>query len=879
MGEVYRARDTRLERTVAIKVLPDRLSADEGLRQRFEREAKTISQLSHPHICALYDVGSQDGVEYLVMEYLEGETLADRLGRGPLPLDQTLRYGIEMADALDKAHRRGIVHRDLKPGNVMLTKTGVKLLDFGLAKVMTGRGEQSAQTALPTFAGSAPLTQEGTVLGTFQYMAPEQLEGKEADGRSDIFALGAVLYEMASGQKAFAGASQASLISAILRDEPKPISQIQPMTPPALERVVRVCLVKDPEDRWQSAHDIASELSWIAGGSASGIGAPAAVLARRRAGGWLGWAAAAVATVLALALGAALVKKPRERRPLIQSALLAPQGTAFELLAGPMAVSPDGTRVAFAARPTGGGKPLLYVQAFDAPDARALAGTEEASYPFWSPDSRTIGYFSGASVSTVPASGGTPEKLTPFTLGRGASWSPSGVILLSGGFLRPLGQFKLSSREFSFIRTLDDKAGETHHLSPEFLPDGRHYLYLVNRVDPRTQSLDSAVYAESLGSPDRTLILRGAMNVVFVPSGPGSSDGHLLFRRDGDLVAQGFDAALLKLKGDPFPIARGVAGLTDASTGLFSASRNGVLAYATGGLIGLTHLEIRGRDGKLEATVGPPADYWSPRLSHDGRRIAVEEMDAVNRARDIWLLDTENREPPSRFTLGPGSKYTPVWSPDDRRIVYALSRDATWSAVEKSVGGTEAETRLFSSPTGAGAPFLVDASPDGDLISFNRAARGESADAWAFSRKAGKERVVLRTPAEDRDIAFSPDGRWIAWMSMESGREEVYVRSLADTGGKRQISAAGGLQPRWRADGKEIFFVASDGNLMAVPVKAGADLETGPPQALFAPRLRKTLIPQYSVFPDGRRFLVNVLPGDETAGAIRLIQNWRELAR
>jgi Tol biopolymer transport system component/predicted Ser/Thr protein kinase len=888
MGEVWKARDTRLDRTVAIKVLPDHLSRNEAMRQRFEREAKTISQISHPHICALYDVGNQDGVEYLVMEYLEGETLADRLGRGPLPLEQTLRYGVEIADALDKAHRRGIVHRDLKPGNVMLTKTGVKLLDFGLAKRRpldaAGREQTAAEqdpmarnslTAIPTVMGNPNLTQEGTILGTFQYMAPEQLEGREADARSDIFALGLVLYEMAAGQKAFSGSSQASLISAILRDEPTPISRVQPMTPPALDRVVKVCLVKNPEDRWQSAHDIASELSWIAGASGAATAAPAAVSPRRRLGQRLAWPAAAVAAILACVLGAALLRKSRERRPLFQAALLAPEGMSFDLLSGPMALSPDGTRIAFVAR-SADGKTALCLQALDASSAQVLPGTESASYPFWAPDGRTIGFFTPGAVNSVAAIGGVPEKLADFTLGRGASWGSGGVILVSGGFLRPLAQFSLSTKSLSFVRPFDETQGETTHLSPHFLPDGRHFLYLIQRVDPATQKLESGIYAAALGSPERQLLLRGASNAVFAPSAPGSSRGHLLFRREGDLVAQAFDAGALRLEGDPFPVAKGLAWLVESSAGLFSVSQNGLLAYAAGGGVGLSRLEVRDRGGKRLESLGPPGDYWTPRLSHDGRRVAFEGIDPVNRNRNIWLFDLERPAIPARFTFDLTGEFTPVWSADDRRIAFAINRGGSWTVVEKPIGGSSAGEQLFASPS---SPFLVDRSPDGDLISFNRSSRETRGDAWVFSRRDGKERAILQTRAEERDLVFSRDGRWIAYLSMESGREEIYVRALSGSGGKWQVSNSGGIQPVWGSDGKELFYLARDGNLMAVSVKTAGEFEAALPQILFQPHMRRTLISQYAVFPDGQRFLVNALSGDDVAGAIRVIQNWRERAR
>ncbi|MGH9317790.1 MAG: protein kinase domain-containing protein, partial [Thermoanaerobaculia bacterium] len=429
MGEVYKARDTRLERTVAIKVLPQHLSENEEIRQRFEREARTISSLSHPHICALHDVGHQDGTDYLVMEYLEGETLTDRVSRSPLPTEQVLRFGIEIADALDKAHRQGVVHRDLKPGNIMLTKSGVKLVDFGLAKLVASVPVASSLSVLPTQAGMN-LTQEGTILGTFQYMAPEQLEGKEADSRTDIFAFGAVLHEMATAQKAFSGKSQASLIAAILDSQPPPISTIQPMTPPALDRVVKTCLAKDPDDRWQTAHDVMLQLKWIAeGGSQAGI--PAPVAARRQSRERLAWAVAAALAVSTIALAVAYLRRPQTGSRPVRSSILPPEKSSFRFVgegAGPVAVSPHGSTLAFGATDSSG-KMLLWVRPLDMPSARSLPGTEGATYPFWSPDGRFLGFFADGKLKKVEVSGGPVLALCDAADGRGGSWNRDGLIL------------------------------------------------------------------------------------------------------------------------------------------------------------------------------------------------------------------------------------------------------------------------------------------------------------------------------------------------------------------------------------------------------------------------------------------------------------------
>ncbi|HSD72329.1 MAG TPA: protein kinase, partial [Thermoanaerobaculia bacterium] len=488
MGEVYRARDTRLERTVAIKVLPSHLSSSPESRQRFEREARTISQLSHPHICALHDVGREGDVEYLVMEYLEGETLADRLLKGPLPLEQTLRYGMQISDALDKAHRQGIVHRDLKPGNVMLTKTGVKLLDFGLAKAMAPTTPQSSLTAFPT---QRALTQEGTILGTFQYMAPEQLEGREADARTDIFALGALLYEMATGKKAFSGATQASLISSILRDEPQAISQVQPMSPPVLDRVVKTCLAKDPEERWQSAGDVGKELRWIAEGSQAGATAPATPPTRRR--DWLAWSVAGLLLVATIFLGNEVRRLARGSPvPAVHSFLVPPEKTSFRLTgddSAPIVLSPDGRSTAFGA----GGK--LWIGSLASGAVRALAGTDSGTFPFWSPDSRFIGFFSDGKLRIVEASGGPVRAIADAANARGGAWSSRGVIVFAPNFRLGLSRVAVSGGPATPFTRLEEGRHTTHRW-PSFLPDGKHVLYLAaNHANPRSE--DSGIYVAS----------------------------------------------------------------------------------------------------------------------------------------------------------------------------------------------------------------------------------------------------------------------------------------------------------------------------------------------------------------------------------------------
>jgi eukaryotic-like serine/threonine-protein kinase len=545
MGEVYRAKDTRLDRTVAIKILPEHLSSNPDFKQRFEREARTISSLSHPYICALYDVGHQDGIDYLVMEFLEGETLDKRLEKGPLTTELVLRYGIQIAEALDKAHRQGIVHRDLKPGNIMITKSGLKLLDFGLAKL-------SAQPAVTLSGVSALLTEqaknltaEGMILGTVQYMSPEQLEGKESDHRTDLFALGTVLYEMATGKKAFTGKSHASLISAILKDEPAPISQIQPMTPAALDHIVKKCLAKDSEDRWQTAHDVGSELKWIAE-SSSAMSSPTAARHRNRFA-WLGWGIAAVLLigfVIALTpIGARWISRSSVKRP-IRFAFSPPAGTT---LGYGLALSPEGNRIAFVA--SRGATSAIWIRDLSLLDARPLSGTDDARFPFWSPDGRFLAFFAGGKLKKIEISTNSVQTLCD-TSGsidcRGGSWSPRGIIVFAPDFSSPLYRISENGGPSRILIGLDSSKNELSQRWPQFLPDGRHYLYMS-----RTGARDiDKIYVGSLDGGNLTQVMKIRSRVEF---GPPLS---LLFVTEGTLTAQPFDPVKFVLTGNPKPLGQ-----------------------------------------------------------------------------------------------------------------------------------------------------------------------------------------------------------------------------------------------------------------------------------------------------------------------------------
>ena len=865
MGEVYRARDTRLERTVAVKILPAHLSTSEEVRQRFEREAKTISSLSHPHICALYDVGNQDGTEYLVMEFLEGETLTDRLSRGALPAEQVLRYGIEIADALDKAHRQGIVHRDLKPGNIMLTKSGVKLVDFGLAKLAAVGPANTSVSILPTQAG-LNLTQEGTILGTFQYMAPEQLEGKEADARSDIFAFGAVLYEIATGQKAFAGKSQASLIASILSAEPPAISTVSPMTPPALDRVVKTCLAKEPDDRWQTAHDVMLQLKWIAeGGSQAGV--PAPLVARRKSRERLAWSIAAILALATIGLAAFSLSRPRTVPRAVRSSILPPEKTTYHFIGdagGPPAVSPDGLQIVFTARDSSG-KADLWVRSLDNAMARELAGTNGAMYPFWSPDSRHIGFFAGAKLKKIDAAGGPALVLCDAADGRGGAWNRDGVILFEPHFREPLSRVAATGGRPEPVTKFDESRKETTHRFPAFLPDGKHFLYEAGSHSVGTESeLHSICMGSLTGEPPKHLVNARSKGLY--------AAGHLLFVRQRTLMAQPFDTASGKLSGDPFPIVGNVQEDPGFFTAVFSVSDNGVLAYQEGGgSVDQFQLTWFDRAGKKVDTVGQKGNVFSPRISHDGRRVVF----AVGDPGDVWIEDFA-RKVSTRLTFNAADDSYPVWSPDDRRIVFLSERSGGGDIYGKSSSGTGSDELLLSSPLGK-LPRCF--SPDGRLLLFETLNPKTKSDQDVLSLADRKVTPFLHSEFDEAQGDLSPDGRFVAYSSNESGRFEIYVQPFPGPGGKWQVSTGGGATPAWRRDGKELFYIAPDHKLMAVAVKTGATFEAEAPQPLFETRVREDPDRHYDVSADGQRFLIVTAAGDESTPPISLVQNWTVLLR
>jgi serine/threonine protein kinase len=865
MGEVYKARDTRLDRIVAIKVLPAHLADRADLRERFDREAKTIASLNHPHICTLYDTGHQDDIDFLVMEYLEGETLSQRLAKGALPMQQVMQYAIEISDALDKAHRKGITHRDLKPGNIMLTKSGAKLLDFGLAKLKQNVAPATPESQFPTMKSA--ITGEGTILGTLQYMAPEQVEAKEVDARTDIFSFGAVVYEMATGKRAFEGKTQASLIAKILEIDPQPISLLKPMTPPALDRVVKKCLTKEPEKRWQAAGDICDELKWISeGGMQAGVAA--APITSRGSRERLVWSVTVGVLVAGLALGAFefVQRTPQPAQttrffvspPEMQS--LARTGTVTTGSTAPLSVSPDGRRIAFVAG-SPDGKYLLWVRSLDTLTAQSLAGTEGASSPFWSPDGTALGFFASGKLKKIDVSGGPAITLSDAPDNRGGTWSREGVIVFNPGNRTALQRVPVSGGVPASATVLAQ--GEVGHYRPSFLPDGKHFLYR----GATGSEASGPIYLGSLDSPERKLLLTAdASNAVY-------TEGYLLFLRETTLMAQPFDLRRLVLTDSAFPIAENIQTQGNfPPSGVFSASENGVLAYQGGGTAANSQLIWFDRTGKQIGVLGVPAlAYSGIEVSPDERQVSVSIPDESGQGRDIWLYDL-SRGLRTRFTFDRTQSSGSIWSPDGSRVVFNSERKGHMDLYQKSSSGAGAEEVLLEDNFDK---YPEGWSPDGRFILYASLGGPTGFDLFALPLFGDRKPIpFLQTQFNEISGRFSPDGRWVAYSSNESGRYEVYVTPFPGPGGKWQISTAGGVWPRWRRDGNEIFYLAPGRALMAASVNGkGSSFDVGAVKLLFQTRAVGQ-VDRYAVSADGQRFLINTAPEQEASVPITVVLNW-----
>ena len=863
MGEVYSAVDTRLGRGVAVKVLPEHLADRAGARERFEREARAISSLGHPNICTLFDVGTEGGVSYLVMELVEGETLAARLERGALPLEEALRMAIQVADGLDRAHRHGIVHRDLKPANVMLTRSGAKILDFGVAKLRDDTGEAPGKTSglLPTVAPTraTPLTSQGSLIGTMQYMSPEQLEGQPVDHRSDIFSFGALLHEALTGRRAFEGASQASVIAAILEREPRPVSELATTTPPALDRTIRRCLAKDPDARWQSVLDLRSELEWIAQGSGviAGPAAPAAAAATsRRSSSKLRLLVALIGAAALFGLGWIVGRPARSTAPVTRTSIVLPDGTRLDTDNASIALSPDGTRLAYAAAERGG-RGGLWIRPLDSLTPQLLAGTEGASYPFWSPDGRHIGFFADRKLKKVPATGGVVQSIADAVDGRGATWGTSGAIVFAPA--PQGGLWQVPATGGTAVQLTEPKNPNLTHRNPHFLPDGKRVLYFSGL---NAGEKENGIYSLDLATKQSTLVLACQSEGIYV------EPGWLAFVRDGKLMAQRIQPRSLELRGEVIPIAENVQFNTFRYTGTYTFSGTGLALYRTGPLQGANQLTWFDLKGQKLGTVGEPAIFWiTMALSPDDRKAmaAVRHGDGGS---DLWIYDL-TRGVGSRFTLGETNALMPVWSPDGQQVAYG---DGAGTVYLKPVDGTSPPRVLYANV--GGTLNCTSWSPDGSTLLCSSQTAATSSDLWLVPVDGTTQPSAwLATPATEESPYFSPDGRWVTYVSDESGRPEVYVTSFPDARGKWQVSTAGAVAGFFSGDGRSIRYFDPEGRFFSVPVAVeGSALEIGAPEPLFG---GEALPVEVGIFThDGTRFLAGARVAGDEGPNLTLVTNW-----
>jgi eukaryotic-like serine/threonine-protein kinase len=870
MGEVYKARDTRLDRIVAIKILPSHLSENAEAKQRFDREARTISSLNHPNICTLHDVGHEDGVEYLVMEYLEGEALGDRLRRGPLPIDQVLRYGIEICDALERAHRSGVVHRDLKPGNIMLTKTGAKLMDFGLAKTsLASSAATSGLTAtLTTPPGSHPLTAQGMVVGTFQYMSPEQVEGKEADARSDIFALGAVLYEMATGKRAFEGKTVASAMAAVLERDPAPISSVQPMCPPMLDRLVKTCLNKDPDERWQTAHDVKLQLRQISeGGSQSGISgstpAAASLPGARKAASYLRWIAIPVLIVAAASAGY-LARRPQPA-PRIWGGLNIVGSLGEE---GSFVLSRDGSQLAYVAADSQG-RVLLWVRKLDSPKGIPLDGTEGLEYPFWSADGRNLGFFADGKLKRIDAAGQNLQIVCDAPNGRGGTWNRDGVIVFAPNAVGGLS--KVSAAGGTPVPVTQTTMSLNHRF-PHFLPDGRHFLFTL----AYSNNGQDGIYVGSLDSSEIKLVSAGPT------SDAAYASGFLLLVREGKLWAQPFDVGGLRVTGEPLLVADGVRWAFDRRAADFSVADNGMLVFLStvGSGQRLVWFDREGREqGVAVPDIGnATSGLMAGTLSPESDRVAVAR--ARGAGSDIWIYNLKTALG-TRLTFTDDFNESPVWSADGKSVVFTRNLIDHYELRLKSVSGAGEEQVLVKTP---GNVIASEWSHDGRYLFYGAdifATSGKT-QGLALPMSGNDRRPITATSSTGNVFAgyFSPDDKWLAYVSDESGRFEIYATTFPNHAGKWQLSTAGvdpAVGALWVGKGPETEIIYRDmqSHLISVPVREeGTSLSQGAPRVLLGGRsLASSRF--IDVSRDGKRSLVG-LPQENASTPLTLLLNWTE---
>jgi len=865
MGEVYRARDSRLGREMAIKVLPEGFASDPERLRRFENEARAASAISDPHIVSVFDVGIDDGRSFIATELVTGSDLRALLGK-PVPVRKALDLAEQIAAGIAAAHERGIIHRDLKPENILVTKSGLaKIADFGLAKL--AEIPDADRSGMPTV--SRVETVEGIVMGTVAYMSPEQAAGRRVDHRSDQFALGVILYEMLTGIAFFRRETATETLAAILRDDPDPVAQVNPSVPPPLSWIVERCLAKDPDDRYASSRDLARDLSSAKARLSEAYATPAPGSRRMRFGEGAAWA---IAAVLAVGLASVLLFPRRLANTTgpMRSSIVLSDDSALRAVA----VSPDGTTIAFVARDSSG-RSLLALRPLDSLSVRTLPGTENSSSPFWSPDGRFIGFFADGKLKRIEAAGGPPQIIVDAPLGRGGTWNRDGVILFSPVVNGPLYRISSSGGPSTPATRFDPTRGETSHRWPFFLPDGKHFVYDVASFGSGAKTEKLGIYAGALDSSEERFLTNANSAVAFVPSSPGGSVGFLLFMRGRDLYAQPFDASAIRLTGEPRSIAEAVDYFPQTHGGVYSASGNGLLVYRSRSMPSLSQLTWFDRSGRKLGLLGSPGNQANPRISPDGKRIALDIVDPTTSNMDVWSFDGTGGLP-SRLTSDPGLDSTPVWSPNGTRIAFMSLRKNHPDIYGKNASGSgEDESLLVSTDT----KFPTDWSPDGRSILCTSIGERTNFELWMLPAEGDRRPIpFLRAAYGVSHGQFSPDGKWVAYASNESGHWEIVVAPYPGSGRNWRVSTAGGTEPRWRRDGRELFYLAPDGKLMAVGVKEGPDFEANAAQPLFEIRrpdlISSTDFYSYDVSPDGERFIVNMVEAETSPPSLTLVVNW-----
>lgn len=861
MGEVFRARDTNLGRDVALKFLPDTLAHDSDRLSRFEREARLLASLNHPNIASIHDFVEASGKRFLVLEMIEGEDLAERLARGPMSVDEALNVARQIVDALETAHEEGVIHRDLKPANIKVSTEGnVKVLDFGLAKAWESDATSSDVMTSPTVMASSP-TVAGVILGTAPYMSPEQARGGRVDKRTDIFAFGSVLYEMLTGRMCFTGETVSDTLAAVLRAGPD-WDRLPEATPRPIKRLLRRCLEKKPKQRLRDIGEARIVIDAVLSGEAADETpeTPAAAVAtpRRRARSLVSWGLILVFAVTTAVAGLAYFRIARREVPVVRTSILPPENVRFNLRGihpGPVVISPDGKRIVYTGREAGGSS-LLYVRELDATEATVLAGTEDAGYPFWSPDGLSVGFFANGKLKRVDVSGSPPLTLAEAPVGKGGTWNRRGTIVFAPSFNSPLHRIPDVGGESEPVTAIGTERGENSHRFPVFLPDGDRLLYFA-----RGSGEASTVRIGSLsGDVDREL-LRANSNVDYAA-------GFVLFLRQTTLMAHRFDPEKLEFAGDPVPVADPVRYIPGAMRGIFSASENGMLVYQAGLSVPGGQLVWRDPEGNELGRLGDIVQQDTHDISPDGRRVVSEVFENTGGTGDLWIYDVA-RSVRSRFTFDPGNDMDPVWSPDGRQIVFASSRTGRAQLHIKNATGASNEELLVETENDS---YPADWSSDGRYITFFMNDSTNTGDIWALPMFGERSpRPVVATRYGEYGAVLSDDGHWMAYISDESGQFEVYVTSFPEPDSKWQVSSGGGFEPRWDPKGKGVYYFGANNAFHFVEAeRTDSTFAIGGTRMLFESNTAIT----YRIAPDGERFLVLEDADKGGISPLTLVTNW-----